>query len=62
MLREQNASKLAVVGLERTAEEKAREEAKLLAVRQKEITEKMEKMKKYSGSRYIFIIFNLFYF
>lgn len=56
MLREQNASKLAVVGLERTAEEKAREEAKLLAVRQKEITEKMEKMKKYSGSRYIFII------
>ncbi|XP_057326747.1 protein timeless homolog [Microplitis mediator] len=52
MLREQNASKLAVVGLERTAEEKAREEAKLLAVRQKEITEKMEKMKKYSGSRH----------
>ncbi|XP_034934838.1 protein timeless homolog isoform X2 [Chelonus insularis] len=52
MLREQNASKLASVGLQRTAAEKEREEAKLLAIRRKEITEKMEKMKKYTGSRH----------
>lgn len=55
MLREQNAGKLASVGLQRSAAEKEREEAQLLAIRRKEITEKLEKMKKYSGSRYEFI-------
>lgn len=57
MLREQNASKLATVGVERTAAEKETDAAKLLALRRKEITQKMEKMKKYSGARYVKIIF-----
>ncbi|XP_011305481.1 protein timeless homolog [Fopius arisanus] len=52
MLREQNAAKLASVGLQRSAAEKEREEAQLLAIRRREITEKLEKMKKYSGSRH----------
>ncbi|THK33002.1 protein timeless homolog [Diachasma alloeum] len=52
MLREQNATKLASVGLQRSAAEKEREEAQLLAIRRREITEKLEKVKKYSGSRH----------
>ncbi|XP_063971887.1 protein timeless homolog [Diachasmimorpha longicaudata] len=52
MLREQNATKLASVGLQRSAAEKEGEEAQLLAIRRKEIIEKLEKVKKYSGSRH----------
>lgn len=52
MLRQQNAMKLATTGIERTVAEKKREEEELLLIRRKEITEKIEKIKKYSGSRY----------
>lgn len=52
MLREQSASELASVGLQRNAVEKERDEAKLLVTRQKEINQKMEKVKKYAGSRH----------
>lgn len=53
MLREQNASKLATVGLQRSVAEKERDEAKLLSIRRREITEKMEKMRKYTSARYV---------
>ncbi|KAK0085626.1 hypothetical protein PV325_004747 [Microctonus aethiopoides] len=52
MLREQNASKLATVGLQRSVAEKERDEAKLLSIRRREITEKMEKMRKYTSARH----------
>ncbi|KAF7990289.1 hypothetical protein HCN44_000094 [Aphidius gifuensis] len=52
MLRQQNAMKLATTGIERTVAEKKREEEELLLIRRKEITEKIEKIKKYSGSRH----------
>lgn len=51
MLREQNATKLASAGMERSKAEVEQDEAKLLSIRQKESEEKMEKMKKYTGSR-----------
>lgn len=53
MLREQNASQLATVGLQRGTAERENDEAKLVAMRQKELREKMEKMKKYAGSRWV---------
>ncbi|XP_012222325.1 protein timeless homolog isoform X1 [Linepithema humile] len=52
MLREQNASQLAASGLQRSTAEKENDEAKLVDLRQKELREKMEKMKKYAGSRH----------
>lgn len=45
--------KLATTGMERTEAEKKIEETKLLAMRRQEITDKIEKIKKYSGSRYV---------
>ena len=55
MLREQNASKLATVGTQRSTIEKERDEAKLSAIREKERKQKMEKIKKYTGSRYFLV-------
>ncbi|XP_033230286.1 protein timeless homolog [Belonocnema kinseyi] len=52
MLREQNASKLATVGTQRSTIEKEQDEAKLSAIREKERNLKMEKIKKYAGSRH----------
>lgn len=51
MLREQNASQLAASGLQRSTVEKENDEANLVALRQKELQEKMNKVKKYAGSR-----------
>lgn len=51
MLREQNASQLAASGLQRSTAEKENDEATLVTLRQKELREKMEKIKKYAGSR-----------
>jgi len=51
MLREQNASQLAASGLQRNTAEKENDEAKLVALRKKELHEKMDKVKKYAGSR-----------
>lgn len=51
MLREQNASQLAASGLQRSTAEKENDEAKLVALRKKELYEKMDKIKKYAGSR-----------
>ncbi|XP_070151223.1 protein timeless homolog [Polyergus mexicanus] len=52
MLREQNASQLAASGLQRNTAEKENDEAKLVALRKKELHEKMDKIKKYAGSRH----------
>nr|XP_012151360.1 PREDICTED: protein timeless homolog [Megachile rotundata] len=52
MLRDQNASQLARSGLQRSTTEKERDEAILLAARLKEKQEKMEKIRKYAGSRH----------
>ncbi|KAL6437558.1 hypothetical protein ACFW04_004180 [Cataglyphis niger] len=52
MLREQNASQLAASGLQRSTAEKENDEAKLVALRKKELHEKMDKIKKYAGSRH----------
>lgn len=51
MLREQCPKKLAAAGLQRSRAEKDEDSAKLLVIRDKEIKERMEKMKKYAGSR-----------
>lgn len=51
MLREQNASLLAASGLQRSTIERQNDEAGLLALRQKELREKTDKVKKYAGSR-----------
>lgn len=61
MLREQNPSKLATVGAQRSTLEKEKDEEKLLIIKEKEKIEKKEKMRKIAGSR--FVIFNniLFY-
>lgn len=63
MLREQNASQLAASGLQRNTAEKEDDEANLVSLRQKELQEKMNKVKKYAGSRYVCtynILFKLF--
>ncbi|TGZ51948.1 Timeless-like protein [Temnothorax longispinosus] len=52
MLREQNASLLAASGLQRSTAERENDEASLVALRQKELREKMDKVKKYAGSRH----------
>lgn len=57
MLREQNASKLATVGTQRSTIEKEQDEAKLSAIRENERRRKMEKIKKYAGSRYFCLFF-----
>lgn len=51
MLREQNASLLAASGLQRSTVERQNDEASLVALRQKELREKIDKVKKYAGSR-----------
>lgn len=51
MLREQSAEELGKMGMQRTETEKERENAKLVAMREKETREKMEKMRKYGSSR-----------
>lgn len=51
MLHEQNVSQLAASGLQRSTVEKESDEAILVALRQKELRGKMDKMKKYVGSR-----------
>ncbi|XP_014609708.1 PREDICTED: protein timeless homolog isoform X1 [Polistes canadensis] len=52
MLCDQNASQLATAGLQRSTIEKAKDEAHLLSIRQKEKLEKFEKLKKYAGARH----------
>ncbi|KAH0946664.1 hypothetical protein HN011_009855, partial [Eciton burchellii] len=52
ILCEQNANQLATAKLQRSTAEKESDEAKLVALRQKELREKVEKMKKYAGSRH----------
>ncbi|XP_050538805.1 protein timeless homolog [Daktulosphaira vitifoliae] len=52
MLRDQNAAELANASVSRTETEKERDEQELIAVLRKERLEKMEKLKKYSGSRH----------
>lgn len=52
MLREQNPSKLATVGTQRSTIEKEKDEAKLLAIKEKEKLEKKERIRKYAGSRH----------
>ncbi|XP_011874599.1 PREDICTED: protein timeless homolog isoform X2 [Vollenhovia emeryi] len=52
MLREQNASLLAASGLQHGTAERENDEACLVAMRQKELREKMDKVKKYAGSRH----------
>ncbi|XP_012279584.1 protein timeless homolog [Orussus abietinus] len=52
MLREQNAGDLGALQRKRSTAEKEKDEAKLVALRQKEVQEKMDKMRKYVGSRH----------
>ncbi|XP_025075247.1 protein timeless homolog [Pogonomyrmex barbatus] len=52
MLREQNASLLAASGLQRSTAERENDEAKLVELRQKELREKRDKVRKYAGSRH----------
>ncbi|KAG5333965.1 TIM protein, partial [Acromyrmex charruanus] len=52
MLREQNASLLAASGLQRSNAERENDEASLVALRQKELREKIYKVKTYAGSRH----------
>ncbi|CAL1677972.1 unnamed protein product [Lasius platythorax] len=52
MLREQKANQLAASGLQRSTAEKENDEAKLVALRRKELDEKIDKIKKYAGSRH----------
>ncbi|XP_029159250.1 protein timeless homolog [Nylanderia fulva] len=52
MLREQSANQLAASGLQRSTAEKENDEAKLVDLRKKELNEKMDKIKKYAGSRH----------
>nr|XP_018907854.1 PREDICTED: protein timeless homolog [Bemisia tabaci] len=52
ILREQTPEFLANVSASRSAEEKVKDNAALLVVRQKEIEEKAEKMRKYAGARH----------
>lgn len=51
MLREQNPSKLATVGTQRSTMEKEKDEERLLAIKEKEKCEKKEKIRKFAGSR-----------
>lgn len=52
MLREQNPSKLATVGTQRSTMEKEKDEERLLAIKEKEKCEKKEKIRKFAGSRH----------
>lgn len=59
MLREQNASLLAASGLQRSTAERENDEANLVALRQKELREKMDKVRKYAGSRWVYMYYYL---
>lgn len=52
MLRDQNAAELANAAVNRTETEKQRDEHELQTVLEKERKEKLDKLKKYSGSRH----------
>ncbi|XP_048512372.1 protein timeless homolog isoform X2 [Athalia rosae] len=52
MLREQNATKLGATGLQKTTAERERDETHLLTVRKQEIRQKIERTRKYAGSRH----------
>lgn len=51
MLREQNAKELASAALQRSQNEKMRDEAELLAIRHKETNKRQQKARDFSGSR-----------
>lgn len=53
MLREQSAEELGKMGMQRSEADKDRENEKLLALREKETHEKMEKMRKYGSARWV---------
>lgn len=59
MLREQNASLLAASGLQHNTAERENDEAILVALRQKELREKIDKVKKYAGSRWVYMYYYL---
>jgi hypothetical protein len=52
MLREQNPTELADAAITRSIEEKERDEAELIAIRQEEIRQRQAKLKKFTGARY----------
>ncbi|XP_076654997.1 circadian regulator timeout isoform X2 [Halictus rubicundus] len=52
MLGDQSANELATSGLQRSTSEKERDEALLLAARQREKMEKIQKMRKYAAARH----------
>ncbi|XP_065170446.1 protein timeless homolog isoform X2 [Atheta coriaria] len=52
MLREQNAKELASAALQRSQNEKMRDEAELLAIRHKETNKRQQKARDFSGSRH----------
>jgi hypothetical protein len=52
MLREQDPAQLAVAEVARSVEDKERDEAELLAIRQEEIRQRQAKVKTFTGARY----------
>lgn len=52
MLRDQNATELAIASVNRSETDKQRDELELKIVLEKERQEKIEKLRKYNGSRH----------
>lgn len=53
LLREQNPSSLASAALQRSMDEKVRDEQELLTIRMTETKERQNKIRQYSGTRYV---------
>lgn len=59
LLREQNPTSLADAALQRSVDEKLRDEQELLRMRMTENKQRLNKIKQYSGSRFgLFLFFN----
>lgn len=56
LLREQNPSSLADAALQRSVDEKLRDEQELLSLRMSENKHKLNKIKQFSATRYIFFL------
>ena len=60
MLRDQEPSELANVAMERSAQEKERDEIALLQVRMKEQELRQTKTKQYTGARFVQVVYIAF--
>lgn len=61
LLREQNPSSLADAALQRSVDEKLKDEQELLSIRISESNQRISKVKQYSSTRFVYFLIDFLY-